>query len=94
VLLSNFEGVQKEERRNGIFQEILEESGDLQNSTCERHWEVKKNPVGAIFFAHVQTGPRAHPAFCIMGTGSFLGVKRPGCDADHSPPSSAEVTKG
>jgi hypothetical protein len=27
-----------------------------------------------------------------MGTGvSFLGVKRPGRDADHSPPSSAEV---
>jgi hypothetical protein len=29
-----------------------------------------------------------------MGTGSFLGVKRPGLDADHTPPSSAEVTKG
>jgi hypothetical protein len=46
------------------------------------------------FFAHVQTGPGAHPASCIMGTGSFPGVKRPGRGADHPPPSSAEVTKG
>jgi hypothetical protein len=29
-----------------------------------------------------------------MGTGSFPGLKRPGRDADHTPPSSAEVTKG
>jgi hypothetical protein len=29
-----------------------------------------------------------------MGTrGSFLGVMRPGCEADHSPPSSTEVKK-
>jgi len=26
-----------------------------------------------------------------MGTGYFLGVKRPGRGLDHSPPSSAEV---
>jgi len=25
-------------------------------------------------FPPVQTGPGAHPAFCTMGTGSFLGV--------------------
>jgi hypothetical protein len=35
-------------------------------------------PVWARFFAHVQTGPVAHPASCTMGTGSFTGVKRPG----------------
>jgi hypothetical protein len=37
----------------------------------------------------------AHPATCTMGTGgSFPGCKaRPGRDADHSPPSSAEVKK-
>jgi hypothetical protein len=29
-----------------------------------------------------------------MGTGSFPGVKWPGCGADHQPPSSAKVTKG
>jgi len=43
-------------------------------------------------FPPVQTGPGVHPASCTMGTGSFLGVKSgPGRDADHSPPSSAEV---
>jgi hypothetical protein len=31
-------------------------------------------PVVARFFAHVQTGPGAHPDFCTMGTGSFPGV--------------------
>jgi hypothetical protein len=40
----------------------------------------------------VQTGSGAHPASCTMGTeGPFPGGKaRPGRDADHSPPSSAE----
>jgi hypothetical protein len=45
------------------------------------------------FFAHVQTGPGAHPASCTMGTGSFPGVKRPERGADHPPPSSAKVRK-
>jgi hypothetical protein len=41
----------------------------------------------------VQSGCGAHPASCTMGTGGpFPGDKaRPGRDADHSPPSSAEV---
>jgi hypothetical protein len=41
----------------------------------------------------VQTGSGAHPASCTMDTGGpFPGAKaRPGRDADHSPPSSAEV---
>jgi hypothetical protein len=41
----------------------------------------------------VQTGSGAHPASCPVGTGGpFPGGKvRPGRDADHSPPSSAEV---
>jgi hypothetical protein len=41
----------------------------------------------------VQTGSGAHPASFTMGTGGpFPGAKaRPGRDADHSPPSSAEV---
>jgi len=47
---------------------------------------------GARFSAPAQTGPGAHPASCTMGTGSFPGVKS-GCDADHSPPSSAVVKK-
>jgi hypothetical protein len=36
----------------------------------------------------IQTGSGAHPASCTMSTG---GKARPGRDADHSPPSSAEV---
>jgi hypothetical protein len=41
----------------------------------------------------VQTGSGAHPASYTMGTrGSFPGGKaQPGREADHSPPSSAEV---
>jgi hypothetical protein len=38
----------------------------------------------------VQTGSGAHPVSYPMGTGALsLGVKRPGREADHSPPSSA-----
>ena len=40
-------------------------------------------PVGLRVSAPVQTGPRAHPASYITGTGSFPGVKRPGRGADH-----------
>ena len=46
---------------------------------------------GARFSAPVQTCPGAHPASCIMGTGPFPGVKRPGRGADLSPTCSAEV---
>jgi hypothetical protein len=55
-----------------------------------------RSPAGAKDFSCspcVQTGSGAHPASCTMGTGGpFPGGKaRPGRDADHSPPSSAEV---
>jgi hypothetical protein len=40
----------------------------------------------------VQNGTGAHPASYPMGTGALsVGIKRPGREADHSPPSSAEV---
>jgi hypothetical protein len=41
----------------------------------------------------VQTGSEAHPASCPVGSeGPFPGGKaRPGRDADHSPPSNAEI---
>jgi hypothetical protein len=43
----------------------------------------------------VQTDFGAHPSSYPMGTGGFFpGVKRPGCEADHSPPSSAEIKNG
>jgi hypothetical protein len=43
------------------------------------------------FSAPVQTGTGAHSASYTMGTGSFRGVKWPGCGVDHPSPSSAEV---
>jgi hypothetical protein len=52
-------------------------------------------PAWAVNFPlhhRVQNGSGAHPVFYPMGTkGSFLAVKQPGREADHSPPSSAEV---
>jgi hypothetical protein len=42
-------------------------------------------PVGAGFSASVQTAPRAHPAYCNMGTGSFPGVQQQGGGVDHQP---------
>jgi hypothetical protein len=55
-----------------------------------------RSPAGAKDFSSslcVQTGSGVHPASCTMGNGGVsLAVKaRPGRDADHSPPSSAEV---
>jgi len=45
------------------------------------------------FSTPVQTGTGAYPTSYMMGTGSFLGVKQPGCGFDHLPPSSNEVKK-
>jgi hypothetical protein len=61
----------------------------------ERAIEIR-SPAGAKEFSPnlcVQTGSGAHPASCTMGTGGPLpgGKARPGRDANHSPPSSAEV---
>ena len=39
----------------------------------------------------VQIGPEAHPARYAMGTGTFLKVQNPGCEADHSSQSSVKV---
>jgi hypothetical protein len=43
-------------------------------------------------FLLLKTGPGAHPASCIMGTGSFSGVKRPERGVDH-PPNLAQMLK-
>jgi hypothetical protein len=52
-------------------------------------------PVGAGYFClhhRTQNGSGAHPVSYPMGTkGLSLGIKQPGHEADHSPPSSAEV---
>jgi hypothetical protein len=41
----------------------------LDGAGTESRWEAR-------FSAPVQTGPLAHLASCIMGTGSFPGIKR------------------
>jgi hypothetical protein len=46
---------------------------------------VIESRCGARFFAPLQTGPGAHPAPYTVGSGSFLGVKRPGRGVDHPP---------
>jgi hypothetical protein len=56
----------------------------------------KKNDreVGVPSPGKVQIGSGVHPTSYAMGTdSSFPGVNRPGCEADHSPPASAEVNK-
>jgi hypothetical protein len=78
------------ERESGISGSIVSDYGLDDRAIGVRF------PAGAEDFSSslwVQTGSGAHPASCTMGNG-FLspGVKaRPGRDADHSPPSSAEV---
>ena len=44
---------------------------------------VIKSRWGARFSAPVQTDPGAHPASCVVGTGSFSVVKRPERGVDH-----------
>jgi hypothetical protein len=72
-------------------------SGSIVSDYGLDDWAIEvRSPTGADFSSSpcVQTGSgAAHPASYPMGTGgSFPGGKaRPGHDADHSPPSSAEV---
>ena len=47
--------------------------------------------VGGRFSAPIQIDPGAHTASYTMGSGSFLGVKRPGHGIDHPTTYSAEV---
>jgi hypothetical protein len=58
-------------------------------------WSTVRVPAGAGNFSlhhRFQTGSGAHAASYPMGArGSYPGSKRPGHEADHSPPSSAEV---
>jgi hypothetical protein len=56
---------------------------------CSAGWSGVRVPVWAGNFSHhrVQTGSEAHP----VSYAFFLWAKRPGREADHSPPSSAEV---
>jgi hypothetical protein len=80
-------------REEGLDSSVGIETGYGVDGAGIEKKEIKKNPVGARFFTHVQTGPGAHPASCTKGTGSFRGIKWPERGADYPPPSSAEVKK-
>jgi hypothetical protein len=57
-------------------------------------WSADRIPVAVRYFAPVQTGPGAHPIYLYNGDRVFPGGrKRPGHNADPSPPSSAKVWK-
>jgi hypothetical protein len=68
-------------------------------STVSDYWAAgDRSPTEAEDFSSnlcIQTAPGAHPASYTMGTGDpFTGRKaRPGRDADHPSPSSAEVKR-
>jgi hypothetical protein len=59
----------------------------LDGPEIESQWGAKISPP-------VQADPGAHPASCIMGTGSFPGVKRPGRGFDHPPHLAPRLKKG
>jgi hypothetical protein len=80
---------------------LKEKEDNVTNKTKDVYgfiiWSIEdRSPAGVKYFSSnlcVQTGSGAHPASCTMGTGGpFPGGKAlPGREADHSPPSSAEV---
>jgi hypothetical protein len=66
--------------------------GPGERSRYSDSLRLGSNPSKCGFSAPVQTGPGAHPASYTMVTGCLPGgVKRPGRDANHPTPSSAEV---
>jgi hypothetical protein len=74
--------------RSVVFSYSVGSTRSLTSHSC------LSDEIDGNFFLHhrVQHGSGAHPASYPMGTrGSFPGVKRQGREADHSPPSSAEV---
>jgi hypothetical protein len=81
-----------------IFETFTKICGPGQLSQYSNSLQAERSgdqiAVGASFSALVQTGPGAHPASYTMGTGSFQGVKQPGCFVDHPPRSNAEVKEG
>jgi hypothetical protein len=97
-----FERIRKKERSWPNFEVLSQhcESGSSGSIVSDyglddREIEVRSLAERKDFSSSlsVKTGSGAHPASCTMGTGGpFPGAKaRPGLDADHSPPSSAEV---
>jgi hypothetical protein len=85
---------------NVVSVETLQKSRDISVGIAlgygldDRGSRVRFTAEAGSFSLHrrVQNGSGTHPASYPMSTrSSFLGVKRPGRESDHSPPSSAEV---
>ena len=64
---------------------------NMLRARTEKFWFKFRQ--GAREFSLLQIVPGAHPGSSSMGT-VFLGLKRPGRDADHSPVSSVEFKNG
>jgi hypothetical protein len=57
-------------------------------------WFDSRQGKDSSLLHNVHTGSGVHPVSYPMGTGaSFPGVRRQGREADHSPPTSADVKK-
>jgi hypothetical protein len=66
----------------------------LRAGQLKNRGSIPSSRKGYSILHSVQTASGAHPASYPMGNGPlFLGVQRPGREAKHSPPSSAEVKK-
>jgi hypothetical protein len=80
---------------SGIFQSRNRSVGIALGYGLDELGSRVRFPSGAESFSlnhWVQNGSEVHPASYPVGIrGSFPGVKRPGREANHSPPSSAEV---
>jgi hypothetical protein len=67
--------------------------GNAEGRTLSRRW-TDNIKMEFSLLQIVQTGSGVHPNSYPMGTGgSIPGVRRPGREVDHSPPTSAEVKK-
>jgi hypothetical protein len=84
--------------KNNIKLDLTErEEAEIPQSVLD--WTAGvRFPTGARYFSllrSVQTGSGTHSASYPIGTGgSFLGVKPPRREADHTTPSSTEVKNG
>jgi hypothetical protein len=71
---------------------VAEAHEKLNSAGLQAGWSGVRVPIGARNFSHhrVQMGPTQPPIQWVPGALS-LGLKRPGREVNHAPPSSAEV---